>query len=51
VVEGTSVTTRHGRIGAAGQTTAKAFPDAAAAARHAEKLIGEKTAKGYHEVR
>ncbi len=46
----TNVTTRYGRIGASGQTSTKSFPDAATAAHQAEKLIAEKTGKGYHEV-
>ncbi len=44
------VTVRFGRIGAAGQTQIKTFTDAATAAGHAEKLIGEKTKKGYVEA-
>jgi DNA ligase-1 len=48
-VEGTSVTVRFGRIGTNGQTQTKTFGDAAAAGAHAEKLIGEKTEKGYVE--
>ena len=47
---GQEVTVRYGRIGTTGQTNTKSFPDAAAAARHAEKLIAEKTGKGYREV-
>src|SRR5262249_5929274 len=49
-VAGPEVTVRYGRIGTQGQTIAKASADAAAAARHAAKLIAEKTAKGYGEV-
>ena len=45
-----SVTVRFGRIGTKGQTQTKKFADAAAATKHAEKLIEEKTAKGYHEA-
>ena len=37
----------YGRSGTAGQTSTKSFPDEAAAAQHAEKLIREKTGKGY----
>ncbi len=47
---GHSVIVRYGRIGAAGQTVTKSFPDAIAAARHAEKLVREKTGKGYVET-
>lgn len=46
---GNDVTVRFGRLGTQGQTQTKSFADAAAAARHAEKLIGEKTKKGYVE--
>ena len=49
-VSGAEVTVRYGRIGSAGQTTVKSFPDGAAAAKHADKLIQEKTGKGYREV-
>ncbi len=47
---GSDVTVRFGRIGTVGQTQTKSFPDAAAAKRHAEKLIAQKTAKGYQET-
>ena len=46
---GCDVTVRYGRIGASGQTQTKSFADEGAAQRHAEKLIGEKTEKGYVE--
>ena len=49
-VQRVEVTVRFGRIGAAGQTQVKAFADHAAAQKHATKLIGEKTRKGYVEV-
>ena len=49
-VAGQAVTVRYGRIGTQGQTSTKAFADAAAAAQHAAKLIAEKTAKGYSKV-
>jgi DNA ligase-1 len=49
-VQGTEVTVRYGRIGSQGQTNMKSFPDEAAAAKQAEKLIKEKTGKGYQEV-
>lgn len=45
-----AVTVRYGRRGADGQTNTKDFPDAAAAQKHATKLIEEKTGKGYVEV-
>jgi DNA ligase-1 len=45
-----TVTVRFGRIGTDGQTQTKPFGDAAAATKHAEKLIREKTAKGYQET-
>ena len=44
------VTVRFGRIGTAGQTQTKSFVDGAAAQKHADKLIGEKTRKGYRET-
>ena len=47
---GHEVTVRYGRIGTSGQASTKSFTDIAAAARHAEKLIAEKTGKGYREV-
>ena len=49
-VQGKDVTVRFGRIGTQGQTQIKSFPDAGKAAQHAEKLIREKTTKGYAEV-
>ena len=48
-VSGSTVTVRFGKIGAAGQTTVKEFDSADAAIAHAEKLIGDKTKKGYVE--
>jgi DNA ligase-1 len=49
-VQGKDVVVRFGRIGTAGQTQTKSFPDAAQADRHAEKLIREKRGKGYIEA-
>ena len=49
-LEGATLTVRYGKIGAAGQSQAKTFSDAAVAARHAEKLVAEKAAKGYVEA-
>jgi len=49
-VSGDTVTVRFGRIGTEGQTQVKSFPDAAAATRHAEKLIAAKIGKGYAEA-
>ena len=49
-VSGNEVTVRFGRIGTDGQTQVKELADAAAAAKHAEKLIASKTAKGYLET-
>jgi DNA ligase-1 len=48
---GAEVTVRYGRVGTDGQTKVKSFPDPAAAVRQLEKLVAEKTAKGYREVR
>lgn len=42
-----TVTVRYGRTGTNGQTRTKEFPDASAAQVHVEKLIHEKTGKGY----
>lgn len=41
---------RFGRIGTAGQAQTKAFPTADAARREHDKLVAEKTKKGYAEV-
>lgn len=49
-LEGAEVSVVYGRIGAAGQTNNKQFPAASDARKHAEKLIREKTAKGYVET-
>jgi predicted DNA-binding WGR domain protein len=48
-VEGTNMFTKYGRIGSAGQTTIKSYGDEAAARKAADKLIAEKTGKGYVE--
>jgi DNA ligase-1 len=48
-VSGCDATVTFGRIGTAGQTQTKTFGDEAAAQAHAEKLIAEKTKKGYVE--
>ena len=40
----------YGRIGGEGQSNVKTFPNDTAATEHAEKLIREKTGKGYQEV-
>ena len=48
-VGGNTVTVRFGRIGTDGQTQVKTLADADAAAKHVEKLITEKMAKGYLE--
>jgi DNA ligase-1 len=48
--DGTDVTVRFGRIGTQGQTNVKSFSDAGAAAQHVEKLIREKSGKGYTEI-
>jgi DNA ligase-1 len=49
-VDGANVTVCFGRVGTSGQTQTKSFADAAAAAKHAERLIDEKTKKGYTEA-
>lgn len=48
--EGNDVLVRYGRIGMAGQSVREPLKDTAAAERHVEKLIREKTGKGYTEV-
>ena len=49
-VQGADVSVTYGRIGTAGQTNNKQFPNASDANKHAEKLIREKLAKGYLEA-
>lgn len=49
-VEGNGFTVRYGKIGAEGQTQNKEFVDAATTEKQAQKLITEKTGKGYQEV-
>jgi predicted DNA-binding WGR domain protein len=49
-VEGKSHTVRFGKTGTDGQTRTKSFADAAAAQKDADKLIAEKTKKGYEEA-
>ena len=46
---GSDLTIRYGRIGTKGQTRKKSFADEAAALKEANKLIGQKTKKGYVE--
>lgn len=48
-VQGSIVTVSFGRLGTAGTAQTKSFGDSAAANGHAEKLIGQKLAKGYVE--
>lgn len=48
-VEGKDLTVRFGKIGTNGQTQTKAFPTEAKASAERDKLIKEKTAKGYSE--
>jgi len=47
---GDSVTVRYGKTGTTGQSQTKSFADDSAAAKHMEKLIAEKTGKGYVEL-
>ncbi|MEJ1935274.1 WGR domain-containing protein, partial [Nostoc sp. NIES-2111] len=49
-LSGLDVTVRFGRIGTQGQTKTKTFATAAAATKERDKLIQEKTGKGYAEV-
>ncbi|HWS26893.1 MAG TPA: WGR domain-containing protein, partial [Xanthomonadales bacterium] len=49
-VSGDALTVRYGRIGSNGQTQTKSFASAAKAQAEHDKLIREKTGKGYVEV-
>jgi predicted DNA-binding WGR domain protein len=49
-VKGSGFTVQFGRLGTAGQTQTKEFASADAARKAADKLIAEKTGKGYVEV-
>jgi len=49
-VNGATFSTRYGRIGTSGQSTTKTAASPAHAEREAEKLVGEKTKKGYVEA-
>ena len=51
VVEGSAVVTRYGKIGAAGQTTTTDEGSPDKAHKLFEKLVREKTGKGYQEVK
>lgn len=48
-IDGLDVTVRYGRIGTNGQSRTKSFNDSDAAQAHADKLVEQKTAKGYVE--
>lgn len=48
-IEGTTMFTRFGKIGANGQTTVKEFPAVHAAKATLDKSIAEKIRKGYLE--
>jgi DNA ligase-1 len=48
-IDGGDVTVRYGRIGTQGQSQTKSFADSESANAQADKLIGEKTKKGYVE--
>ena len=47
---GAEVHIQFGRIGTSGQAVTKSFADEATAAKHADKIIREKLAKGYIEA-
>ena len=49
-VKGNAYTVTYGKIGTAGQTQTKTFKDAATAQAEADKIIKEKTKKGYAET-
>ncbi len=48
-MDGVTVTTSWGKIGTAGQTKPKPFADEAKAKKEYDKLLAEKTGKGYSE--
>jgi uncharacterized protein (TIGR02996 family) len=49
-VSGSSFTVTYGKVGTAGQTQTKSFPSSEKAQAEADKLIREKTGKGYKET-
>lgn len=49
-IAGAQFAVHYGKIGTTGQAQTKEFADAAAAAKAADRLIAEKTGKGYQEV-
>src|SRR5580698_3476372 len=49
-LNGSSFTTTYGKIGTPGQTTLKQWKDAAEAKKEYDKLVHEKTKKGYELV-
>ncbi|MEO8698569.1 MAG: WGR domain-containing protein [Kofleriaceae bacterium] len=49
-LDGNSVRTRYGKIGSSGQQTLKDYANAAAATKEYDKLVNEKTKKGYEET-
>ncbi|WP_374436643.1 DUF4132 domain-containing protein [Inhella sp.] len=49
-LSGAELSVRFGRIGTVGQSKTKTFDDAAAALKEHDKLVKEKTGKGYAEV-
>ena len=50
-VNGKKVSIHYGKIGTSGQNTVKELANPVEASAHAEKVIGEKTKKGYREVK
>jgi len=50
MLRGSDVMVRYGRIGSNGQAQLKSFADEQAAVLHVEKMIREKTKKGYRET-
>ncbi|MFO0850210.1 MAG: WGR domain-containing protein [Gemmataceae bacterium] len=49
-VQGATLTVTYGKVGSAGQTTTKSFPTPQKAQAEADKLVAEKTKKGYAET-
>jgi predicted DNA-binding WGR domain protein len=49
-LDDTTISVRYGKTGSTGQSQQKVFADSGLARKHVEKLISEKTGKGYLEI-
>ena len=49
-LKGSSLTVTYGKVGSAGQSKTSPFPDEARAKKEHDKLVAEKTGKGYRET-